>query len=113
MNIGVVGCGYWGPKLIRNFYELPNSHLSLVCDMDTLKLQHIRKQFPQVSTTSNFMTPPDDIDAVVIATPVNTHYGLVKEALLHGKHVLVEKPMTDSSRTARDWSGWLQNSKES
>ena len=102
INVGVIGCGYWGPKLIRNFYELPDSNLALVCDLDKNKLQQIRKQYPQIETTTNFGDLlQDGIDAVVVATPVNTHYGMVKEALVHGKHVLVEKPMTASSIEAR------------
>jgi predicted dehydrogenase len=103
INVGVVGCGYWGPKLIRNFYELPDSNLAMVCDQDTNKLKQIQKQYPQATTTGNFdALMEDNIDAVVIATPVNTHYSLVKNALNQGKHVLVEKPMTDSSVKARE-----------
>ncbi len=102
-NVGIIGCGYWGPKLIRNFYELPDSNLSMVCDLDRSKLQEIKKQYPHVTTTSNFSDLfQDGIDAVVVATPVNTHYKLVKEVLVHNKHVLVEKPMTDSSQTAME-----------
>jgi predicted dehydrogenase len=103
INVGIVGCGYWGPKLIRNFYELPDSNLYLVCDLDKLKLQQIKKQYPYVATTSSFHdVMQDEIDAVVIATPVNTHYNLVREALVNNKHVLVEKPMTASSQEARE-----------
>jgi len=103
INVGIVGCGYWGPKLIRNFYELPDSNLALVCDLDVSKLQQIKKQYPHVETTSDFNDLiQDGIDAVVIATPVNTHFKLVKEALNHHKHVLVEKPMTASSQEARE-----------
>jgi predicted dehydrogenase len=103
INVGVVGCGYWGPKLIRNFYELPDSNLTAVCDQDANKLKLIQKQYPRTAVTSSFKDLlVDNIDAVVIATPVNTHYALVKAALEHGKHVLVEKPMTDSSQKARE-----------
>jgi predicted dehydrogenase len=103
INVGIVGCGYWGPKLIRNFYELPDSNLSLVCDLDKARLSQTKKQYPHVGITSDFADVlQSNVDAVVIATPVNTHYGLVKDALSHGKHVLVEKPMTASSVEARD-----------
>jgi predicted dehydrogenase len=103
INVGIVGCGYWGSKLVRNFYELPESNLSLVCDTDRLRLQQIKKLYPQVRTTTNFYDLlQDNIDAVVVATPVNTHHKLVKEALNGKKHVLVEKPMTDSSQQARE-----------
>jgi len=103
INVGIIGCGYWGPKLIRNFYEIANSNLALICDMDNLKLQQIQRQYPNVATTTNFYDLlKDNIDAVVIATPVNSHYELVKEALKQHKHVLVEKPMTASSKEAEE-----------
>ncbi|MDD5702456.1 MAG: Gfo/Idh/MocA family oxidoreductase [Dehalococcoidales bacterium] len=103
INVGVVGCGYWGPKLIRNFYEIPESNLALVCDLDEVRLRQVKRQYPHVETTTSFNgLLQDGVDAVVIATPVNTHYKLVKEALSRGKHVLVEKPMTSSSREARE-----------
>ena len=103
VNVGIVGCGYWGPKLIRNFYEVPDSNLVLICDRDISKLQQIQKQYPHVETTSDFQDLlQDGIDAVVIATPVNTHFCLAKEALRRDKHVLVEKPLTASSEEARE-----------
>lgn len=102
INVGIVGCGYWGPKLIRNFYELPDSNLALVCDLDKQRLEQVKKQYPHVETTTCFSDLlHEEIDAVVVATPVKMHYEMVGEALNHRKHVFVEKPMTASSREAR------------
>lgn len=101
VNIGIVGCGYWGPKHIRNFHELAEANLVTVCDLDEDKLKQVRTQYPYVETVLNFEgLLQSSVDAVVIATPVNTHYRLAKEALLHDKHVLIEKPMTASSHEA-------------
>jgi predicted dehydrogenase len=111
VNVGIVGCGYWGPKHIRNFSELPDANLKVVCDLDERKLDQVRAQYPGVRTT----TDPDDlirdVDAVVIATPVSTHYTLAKKALLGNKHVLVEKPLTATSREALDLATLSENRK--
>jgi predicted dehydrogenase len=101
VNIGVVGCGYWGPKHIRNWHELAEANLISICDIDEHKLQQVRVQYPNVRTTVNFEEQlRDGVDALVIVTPVDTHYELARQALLHDKHVLVEKPMTANSREA-------------
>jgi predicted dehydrogenase len=101
INVGVVGCGYWGPKHIRVCNELAEAKLTRVCDLDEKKLQQVKAQYPSVETTSDYEDfLENDIDAVVIATPVNSHFPLAKEALLNDKHVLIEKPMTSSSREA-------------
>jgi len=101
VSVGVVGCGYWGPKHIRNWHELEEVKLACVCDIDERKLRQVRTQYPYVEVTTNFEELlRNATDAVVIATPVDTHYQLAKEALLHDKHVLIEKPMTASSRQA-------------
>jgi len=103
IRVGIVGCGYWGAKHVRNFHELAEADLALVCDIDEGKLQHVKSQYPYVATTTNFGDLlKDGIDAVVVTTPVNSHYRLAREALLHNKHVLVEKPLTASSRQAVD-----------
>jgi predicted dehydrogenase len=103
INIGVIGCGYWGPKLARNFHELPGAILTMVSDLREERLTEINQLYPHVHTTCNC----DDllngrVDAVVIATPVQTHYPLAKAALLAGKHVLVEKPITSRSDHAQE-----------
>ncbi len=92
---GVIGWGYWGPKIARNLDTLPQAMVSMVADMDEYRLASLKINKPWIKTT---MFPQDvlrsDVDGVVIATPVRTHYRLAKEALLAGKHVLVEKPLT-------------------
>ena len=100
VNIGVVGCGYWGPKHIRVCNEMTEARLTTVCDVDERKLQQVRAQYPNVNVTSKYDELLSSVDAVVIATPVDSHHSLAKKALLHGKHVLIEKPMTSSSREA-------------
>src|SRR5436309_3188387 len=95
VRFAVIGWGYWGPKIGRNLASLPHAMLAMVADQDILRLASLAADQPWVKTT---MQPEDifrsDVDGVVIATPVRTHYQLAKEALLHGKHVLVEKPLT-------------------
>src|SRR5215813_12457454 len=95
LRFGVIGWGYWGPKIARNLENLPNAAVTVVADLDPCRLALLAGDRPQLHTT---LQPLDvlrsDVDAVVIATPVRTHYQLAKDALLHGKHVLVEKPLT-------------------
>lgn len=104
LGIGVVGCGYWGPNLIRNFYEHSAVELRAVCDLDNNKLLRIGKRYPNVALTNQFNDLLDDptIHAIVIATPVHTHYPLAQKALMAGKHVLVEKPMCMTSNECKD-----------
>ncbi|MBK9055294.1 MAG: Gfo/Idh/MocA family oxidoreductase [Chloroflexi bacterium] len=103
VNMGIVGCGYWGPKLIRNFLNLPNVQLRLVADLRQERLDDIRTYFPTVNTTRDYRELLNsNIDAVTIATPVHSHYPLAKAALLAGKHVLVEKPLTARSDLAEE-----------
>jgi predicted dehydrogenase len=95
MKIGVIGLGYWGPNLIRNF--LSNNNISKVvgCDLNDERLRFIKSRFPSVEVTSNYRDLIEgDFDAIAIATPVDTHYKLAKEALNAGKHIWVEKPFT-------------------
>ena len=103
IRIGVIGCGYWGPKVIRNFHELPETSVEMVSDLDEVKLRQIQLMFPSVQVTDNYHhLLESDIDAVVIATPVSTHFRIARDALLSGKHVLVEKPLTNDSRDAQE-----------
>jgi predicted dehydrogenase len=95
LRIGVIGCGYWGPKLARNFRELSGSELAIVSDLNEDRLQEMKELYPEIAITRNYEDLiNEDIDAVVIATPVNLHYPMAKMALLAGKHVFVEKPIT-------------------
>ena len=103
ISVGVVGCGYWGPKLVRNFQAIPGANLQIVADLRRDRLDHIRGLYPSVTTTTEYAELlATSIDAVVVATPVSSHFRLAREALLHDKHVLVEKPLTHSSEEARE-----------
>jgi predicted dehydrogenase len=104
LKIGIIGYGYWGPNLLRNLFATPNCGVESVADFRQERLNGIHKNYPSIKTT----TDPNDIllsskiDAVVIATPVHTHYELGKKALENGKHVLLEKPVTSSSAQAAE-----------
>jgi predicted dehydrogenase len=103
LRIGVIGAGYWGPHLIRNISEIPGARLSAVADLSPARLQALRERYPTTSMTQDYRDVlADGIDAVVIATPVKTHYPLAREALRAGKHVLMEKPLTRRSSEAFD-----------
>ncbi|MDB6057555.1 MAG: Oxidoreductase domain protein [Verrucomicrobiales bacterium] len=99
IKVGVVGCGYWGPNLIRNFRALPDCSLKMMCDLSKDRLKHLRTLYPEVKgeTDFNHMINGAGLDAVVIATAVKTHYPMAKAALLAGKHTFIEKPMASSS----------------
>lgn len=102
-RVGVIGCGYWGPNLIRNFVEMPEATVVGVADLSQDRLDHIRTSYPQIQTTKDHRELyAAGLDAVVIATPPATHFHLAKDALLHGLHVLVEKPITTTSRDAEE-----------
>jgi predicted dehydrogenase len=103
VNIGVIGYGYWGPNLVRNFAEICGMNLAGVSDLDEKKLATVAKRFSAVKITTNFQDLLRDptIDAVAIATPVSTHFGLGMAALKAGKHVWLEKPMAETSLQAR------------
>lgn len=98
INIGVIGYGYWGPNIVRNFFTAANCSVKMVADARPERLALLTKSFPSVKGVSSADDVLNDktIDAVVIATPVFTHYNLAKRALEKGKHVLIEKPMTSS-----------------
>ncbi len=103
VNVGIIGCGYWGPKHARNFHGLAGANLTAAWDLDEERPRQARTQYPYVATTCDFRDLlRDGVDAGGVATPVGTHYQLAREALLNGKHVLVEKPMTSSSREAME-----------
>jgi predicted dehydrogenase len=96
LKIGVIGYGYWGPNVVRNFYNLPNADVVSVCDLSVKSLQRVRKVYPSMGITTDpadILTNPE-IDAVAIVTPITHHYPLAKKALENGKHVFVEKPFT-------------------
>jgi predicted dehydrogenase len=93
--MGVVGCGYWGPNLIRNLRQSTDCQLKIICDASEQRLLHMTKLHPDVPTTNRFEDVVNDpeIDAIVIATPVRFHYSMAKACLAAGKHTFVEKPM--------------------
>ncbi len=97
--VGVVGCGYWGPNLLRNFKVLPNCRVKVMCDASEERLKHMRNLYPDIEGTKDFdyMLNGAGLDALIIATPVRHHYALAKASLLAGKHTLIEKPMAASS----------------
>ena len=98
INVGVVGCGYWGPNLIRNFRALPDCRMKAMCDMKEERLRHLHALYPEVEGMTDFeaFVRRPDLDAVAIATAVRTHYPLARAALEADKHVLIEKPMAHS-----------------
>lgn len=103
VRVGLIGCGYWGPNLVRNFVELPNVEVVAVADLNQQRLAHIASRFPGVNVTTDFRTFFDmGIDAVVVATPPATHYPIARECLLNGMSVLVEKPLTLNSAHAEE-----------
>ncbi len=103
MKIGIVGLGYWGPNLLRNF--MANNKVTKVigCDKKADRLEYIKGKFPDVELTEDFQLLLDsDVDAIAIATPVRTHYWFGRRALEAGKHIWVEKPFTASSQQAQE-----------
>jgi predicted dehydrogenase len=103
INIGIIGYGYWGPNLVRNFAETRGATVAAVADLDTEKLAIVNRRFPAVKTTTDYRELLADpaIDAIAIATPVSTHFELGLAALRAGKHLWLEKPMTETSQQAR------------
>jgi predicted dehydrogenase len=103
LRIGVIGSGYWGPNLIRNFVEIPNADVVGVADLNPDRLTFISSRYPKVKVTEDYQDLfKMKLDAVVIATPPPSHYQLAMECLGEDLHVLVEKPLTLSSRTAKE-----------
>ena len=96
LNIGVIGYGYWGPNVVRNFYNNPDACVASVCDLNVKSLQRVRRMYPSMETTTDpadILSNPQ-IDAVAIVTPISQHFPLAKRALENGKHIFVEKPFT-------------------
>ncbi len=104
LNVGVIGCGYWGPNLIRNFNSHPDCKVKTVCDLDEDRLAHMKSLYADVATTTDVdeLINDEDMQAIVIATPVDLHYELGRRSLLAGKHTFIEKPMTSSAEHSRE-----------
>ena len=104
LNIGVIGYGYWGPNIVRNFNGIDSARVVSLCDLNDGALGKAKKLYPALSTTTNAadVLTSKDIDAVAIITPVFTHFELAKKALENGKHVFVEKPFTSTVAQAEE-----------
>jgi predicted dehydrogenase len=104
IGIAVVGCGYWGPNLIRNFARVKDGRLVAICDQNRARLEAIGRDYPGVALQTEYdaLLLDPGVDAVAVATSVPTHYRLARAALLAGKHVFVEKPLCLRTEEARD-----------
>ncbi len=103
VNVAVIGCGYWGPNIIRNLTQLPEARLVSICDLRPDRLEYVKEHFPGIGVTqdtSSILNDPE-IEAVVLTTSADSHYTLAQEALQAGKHVLVEKPLAQTSAECR------------
>ncbi len=102
MKLGIIGCGYWGPNLIRNFNSINGVDMAYCADLDEKRLSHIKSLHPKIGVTRDYHSVLEnkEVDAVVIATPVETHHKIASDALKANKHILVEKPITNSSKDA-------------
>ena len=98
LNVAVVGCGYWGPNLVRNFRSLPDCVVPTICDVSQDRLKHLKGLYPDVETETNYENLVNDttLDAIVIATSVKHHYPMAKSSILAGKHTFIEKPLAAS-----------------
>ena len=103
IGIAVVGYGYWGPNLVRNFWEVPDARLVSVCDMRTERLAGVQARYPAVEITADYSDLLNDprVDAIAVATPVSSHFDLALRALQAGKHVFVEKPIASTAEQAQ------------
>src|SRR6266404_8470770 len=95
INVGVIGCGYWGPNLIRNFVDNDSAKLRWICDVDERRLTDMLRRYPFAQTTTDYqkLVSDSELDAVAVVTPVATHFSIASEFLRAGKHVLLEKPL--------------------
>ena len=99
IKIGVIGCGYWGPNLVRNFRSLPDCSLKMMSDLSEQRLAHLKTLYPEVEGVTDYrhLLNGSGLDAVVVATAVKSHFPLAKASLSAGKHTFIEKPMAISS----------------
>lgn len=103
INVGVVGYGYWGPNLVRNFSDNPGTNVFAVCDLSEERLSRAHASYPNIHATKDldYLLSEPMIDAIVIATPVKSHYSIALASLQKGKHVFVEKPICSSTEEAK------------
>ncbi len=104
IRVGVIGCGYWGPNLVRVFNACDRTEMISLCDLDPDRVRRLLKNYPTIEglTDPDAMMRRPDIDLIVIATPVGSHFDLARAAIEKGKHVLVEKPITERTEQARE-----------
>jgi len=104
LNIAVVGFGYWGPNIVRNFYSAEKANVVFVCDRESKALKRVERSYPGIKTTTDYddIVSSSEVDAIAIVTPVRTHYELARKALNNGKHVFVEKPFTSTVAQAEE-----------
>lgn len=104
LGVAVIGCGYWGPNLVRNFVACPETNLVCACDIDADRVRRVLAPYPAVRAETDLAAVLADpqVEAVAIATPVATHYAIARECLLAGRHVLIEKPMTATAAQAAE-----------
>jgi predicted dehydrogenase len=104
LRFGVVGLGYWGPNLLRVLTDDPRVEVTRICDLDESRLERFHRRYPGVTVTTDVeeLLQADDLDALVLATPVYTHYDLCSRSLLAGKHTFVEKPLANTATRADD-----------
>lgn len=100
VSVGVIGCGYWGPNYVRIFNELKGSKVSYCSDLEEENLSKVKHLYPAIKTTKDYKNVARDgnTDSIVVTTPLNTHYKIAKYCLENGKHVLIEKPFTSSTK---------------
>src|SRR5258706_7735119 len=103
-TVGVIGCGYWGPNLLRNFAENEAAELRWICDADEARLAAMRRRYPAAQPSTDYQKLLDDptLDAIAVVTPVATHFQIARAALVAGKHLLVEKPLTATAAEAEE-----------
>src|SRR4051812_47694457 len=104
VRVAAVGCGYWGPNVIRNLDQVKGFDLTWICDADPSRLRGVAARHPAARATTRLDDLFEDasVDAIYLATPVSTHFQLARRALLEGKHVLIEKPLATSIQQAEE-----------
>ena len=103
-HIGVIGCGYWGPNLIRNFSQMNRTRVIGVADLRKKRLEHMKSLYPEITITTDYndLLIDEKINIIAVATPVRTHFEFASQALRAGKHLFIEKPMTTSVKEAKE-----------
>ena len=104
VKVGIIGLGYWGPNLLRNFITIPNAEVVYGCDINSNNFKKLIWLYPSVKFIMDYqeIIKDESIDLVVIATPLSTHYKLARGTLIAKKHVLLEKPMTKTGKEAKE-----------